>query len=92
MAVYTNIKKEDLIELLNTYAIGSLINFEGILEGVENTNYKIHTTQNNYILTIFEKRVNENELPFFIALQKHLSGKKINCPEPIANRKNAEIC
>ena len=88
MAVYTNISEENLIELLNSYNIGSLKKFEGILEGVENTNYKIITSKNNYILTIFEKRVNENELPFFIELQKHLFEKNINCPEPIANKNN----
>ena len=91
MAVYTNIKEENLIHLLNTYNIGSLIKYEGILEGVENTNYKIKTSKNNYILTIFEKRVNESELPFFIALQKHLFEKNINCPEPIANKSNEFI-
>ena len=69
MAVYTAINKEVLSSFLNNYDIGKLENFEGILEGVENTNYKIITSQNIYILTIFEKRVKESELPFFIELK-----------------------
>ena len=91
MAVYTSIEKDSLASLLTNYDIGDLKNFEGIVEGVENTNYKITTSKNIFILTIFEKRVNENELPFFIELQKHLSNKKIRCPEPIADKNNQFI-
>ena len=76
MAVYTSISKNTLSSLIDNYDIGLLKNFEGILEGVENTNYKIKTSQNVFILTIFEKRMNTNELPFFIELQNHLSKKK----------------
>ena len=75
MAVYTPIEKNSLVSLLNNYDIGDLKSFEGILEGVENTNYKITTSKKKFILTIFEKRVNEKELPFFIQLQKHLVEK-----------------
>tara|TARA_B100000965_G_scaffold404687_1_gene436226 strand:+ start:7065 stop:8078 length:1014 start_codon:yes stop_codon:yes gene_type:complete len=88
MAVYTKINKESLSNLLNNYEIGSLIDFQGIIEGVENTNYKITTLKNSYILTIFEKRVDEKDLPFFIELQNHLSNKKIRCPEPIVDKNN----
>ena len=70
MAVYTNITKENLSLLLKEYNIGNLINYEAILEGVENTNYKIVTTQNTYILTIFEKRVKKNDLPFFMRFMR----------------------
>ena len=86
MAVYTSITKEDLLSFLNKYNIGVLYNFTGILEGVENTNYKINTSKGVFILTIFEKRVKENEIPFFIELQNHLSNKKIKCPKPISDR------
>ena len=72
MAVYTKIDEKNLLELLNNYNLGELKGFEGILEGVENTNYKIFTSHNVYILTIFEKRVNDVELPFFIELQNYL--------------------
>jgi len=86
MAVYTSINKETLTSFLDSYDIGLLENFEGILEGVENTNYKIKTSCDLYILTIFEKRINKHELPFFIELQNHLSNKNIKCPHPIADR------
>ena len=75
MAVYTNISQKELEELLKQYSLGNLINFEGISEGVENTNFKITTTANNFILTIFEKRVGVEVLPFFVELMNHLSKK-----------------
>tara|TARA_Y100001970_G_C14193357_1_gene836668 strand:- start:650 stop:1600 length:951 start_codon:yes stop_codon:yes gene_type:complete len=88
MAVYTSIDVQTLNNFLKKYNIGELLGYEGILEGVENTNYKITTIKNKFILTIFEKRVNEEELPFFIELQHHLSKKNIKCPRPIADKKN----
>jgi len=91
MAVYTPITKEKLSSFLENYNIGSLEDFKGVLEGVENTNYKIITSQGNFILTIFEKRVKEQELPFFIELQNHLSNKNIKCPSPIPNRNEQHI-
>ena len=86
MAVYTPIAKEKLSSFLENYNIGSLDKFNGVLEGVENTNYKVITSQDTFILTIFEKRVKKQELPFFIELQNHLSKKNIKCPSPIPNR------
>ena len=91
MAVYTPITKEKLSSFLENYNIGSLENFKGVLEGVENTNYKIITSQDTFILTIFEKRVKEQDLPFFIELQNHLSKKNIKCPSPIPNRNGQYI-
>ena len=88
MAVYTSITKEILSLFLEDYNIGSLENFKGVLEGVENTNYKIITSQDTFILTIFEKRVKEHELPIFIKFQNYLSKKNIKCPSPIPNRRN----
>ena len=87
MAVYSPITNAELKNFLNDYNLGQLEKFEGILEGIENTNYKITTTKNIYILTIFEKRVNNEDLPFFINLKKHLFKKKFPCPQPIANKK-----
>ena len=72
MAVYTKINLDILSNLLKKYEIGQLTSFEPIYEGVENTNYKIITSNNTYILTIFEKRVKKNDLPFFINLKNHL--------------------
>ena len=66
MAGYTPITKEKLSSFLENYNIGSLENFKGVLEGVENTKYKIITSQDTFILTIFEKRVKKQDLPFFI--------------------------
>ena len=91
MAVYTPITKEKLSSFLENYNIGSLENFKGVLEGVENTNYKIITSQDTFILTIFEKRVKKQDLPFFIELQNHLSKKNIKCPSPIPNRNEQHI-
>ena len=91
MAVYTSITKKNLESFLENYDLGTLNNFEGILEGVENTNYKIFTSKNVFILTIFEKRVNSEELPFFIQLQKYLCNKQIKCPKPIADLNNNYI-
>jgi len=91
MAVYTPITKEKLSSFLENYNIGSLENFKGVLEGVENTNYKIITSQDTFILTIFEKRVKKQDLPFFIELQNHLSKKNIKCPSPIHNRNGQYI-
>ena len=83
MAVYSPINENELLSFLEQYDIGSLIKFEGILEGIENTNYKITTSQNDYILTIFEKRVAAKDVPFFINLKKHLAHKNFLCPKPI---------
>ena len=91
MAVYSPINKDELTSYIEQYDIGTLLNFEDILEGVENTNYKIITTKNCYILTIFEKRVKTKDLPFFINLKKHLSLKKFKCPQPISNKKGKYI-
>ena len=91
MAVYSQINEKDLILFLAEYEIGSLINYEGILEGIENTNYKITTSQNKYILTIFEKRTNTEDLPFFINLKNHLAKKKFKCPTPIKNKKGSNM-
>ena len=88
MAVYSLIEEKELKEFLNEYDIGTLIKYNGILEGIENTNYEITTSKNKYILTIFEKRVNPKDLPFFIDLKNHLINKKFSCPEPIPNKKN----
>ena len=65
MAVHTQLKKKDIINILSNYNLGELIRFSGIKDGIENTNYKIETNTNKYILTIFEKRVKKSNLPLF---------------------------
>jgi len=89
MAVYSPINQNELEIFLEQYDLGSLIKYEGILEGIENTNYKLKTSKNTYILTIFEKRVDPSDLPFFINLKNHLTKKNFQCPQPIKN-KNGE--
>jgi homoserine kinase type II len=86
MAVYTQVTESALASFLSRYAIGKLVSFEGIAEGVENSNYRITTDQSLYILTIYEKRVNVEELPFFLRLKEHLASRSFPCPVPIADR------
>ena len=86
MAVFTNINKKELEEYLQSYSLGNLISYEGIIEGIENTNYKIITDKGCYILTIFEKRVDPEDIPFFIDLHNHLSENNFACPIPIKNK------
>jgi homoserine kinase type II len=91
MAVFTKVSKEDIENFIKNYSIGNLISFEGIVEGIENTNYKITTNNHHYILTIFEKRVNPKELPFFMSLQKELVAHGFDCPLPIENNNGSII-
>ena len=91
MAVFTKISKENIENFIKNYSIGNLISFEVIVEGIENTNYKITTNNHHYILTIFEKRVNPEELPFFMNLQKELVAHGFDCPLPIENNDGSII-
>lgn len=86
MAVYTEVSDDDLTTFLAGYGVGELVSFKGIAEGVENTNYLVVTTQRTFILTLYEKRVDRDDLPFFIGLMEHLSSKNIACPTPIRDR------
>jgi homoserine kinase type II len=83
MAVYTDISEVELTAFLGGYAIGDLLSYKGIAEGVENSNFLLHTSSGAYILTLYEKRVNRDDLPFFIGLMQHLNDKGINCPLPV---------
>ena len=91
MAVYTKLEHEEVKQFLEQYNIKDLRSYHGIIEGVENTNYLIKTSQQDYILTIYEKRVDENDLPFFIKLLSSLSEDNFPCPKPIANKNNQKI-
>ncbi|AIQ92730.1 homoserine kinase [Methylobacterium oryzae CBMB20] len=86
VAVYTEVSDAALADFLSAYAIGSLLSFKGIAEGVENSNFFLHTTQGSYILTLYEKRVREQDLPFFIGLMEHLSARGLACPQPVRDR------
>ncbi|MDC1095993.1 homoserine kinase [Pelagibacteraceae bacterium] len=91
MAVYTKFTKENISSILSHYSIGELNNFEGIQEGIENTNYFLLVNNKKYILTIYEKRVKEEDLPFFSKLMIDLDKSGFNCPIPVINKKNNPI-
>ncbi len=86
MAVYTDVSDEELETFIASYAIGALTSFKGIAEGVENSNYLVHTETGRYILTLYEKRVQRQDLPFFLALMEHLAARGISCPLPVRDR------
>ena len=88
MAVYTHVSSEDLDLFLKDYNIGTLVEFEGISEGVENTNYKLKTEKGLFILTIYEDRVEKQDIPFFLEYMFYLSSNDINCPLPLKNGDN----
>lgn len=91
MAVYTEVSDEALTAFLSAYEIGTLLSYKGIAEGVENTNFYLHTTGGSYILTLYEKRVNEADLPFFLSLMEHLCARGLACPQPIRNRDGSAL-
>lgn len=81
MAVYTQLGITDVTNFLNRYECGTLTSYEGITAGVENTNYFLYTCQNTFVLTLFEKRVDENDLPYFLNLMNHMNVQGIKCPQ-----------
>ena len=86
MAVYTEIGDEELDRLVAEYDIGEVVSCKGIAEGVENSNFLLQTETGNYILTLYEKRVKAEDLPFFVGLMDHLATRGIACPTPIRGR------
>jgi homoserine kinase type II len=86
MAVYTEVSDEDLIAFLTEYDIGALVAFRGIAEGVENSNFSLRTTAGDFILTLYEKRVDPADLPWFLGLMRHLAAAGLTCPQPVAGR------
>ncbi len=87
MAVYTDVAAEDLLPFLAGYDIGTLLSYKGIAEGVENSNFLVHTSRGAFILTLYEKRVAARDLPFFLGLMEHLHARGITCPQPVKNRR-----
>ena len=86
MAVYTNINKRDVAYINKKFKIDKIIYFKGIKQGIENTNYLLKSKNNKFILTIFERRVSQKEIPFFMKLMDKLNNLKINCPKPLKNK------
>jgi homoserine kinase type II len=86
MAVYTEVDDGELSGFIGRYDVGELTSYKGIAEGVENSNYLVHTTGGSFILTLYEKRVDPADLPFFLGLMHHLAAAGIPCPTPVETR------
>ncbi|MDQ2634192.1 MAG: homoserine kinase [Pseudomonadota bacterium] len=86
MAVYTDVSESELETFLLEYPAGKLLSYKGIAEGSENSNFLLHTTEGAFILTLYEKRVHTDDLPFFLGLMHHLAEKGISCPLPVERR------
>ncbi|RUU03329.1 phosphotransferase, partial [Mesorhizobium sp. M7A.T.Ca.TU.009.02.1.1] len=83
MAVYTDVAEGELGAFLKHYPVGDLLSYKGIAEGTENSNFLLHTSSGSYILTLYEKRVEKADLPFFLGLMGHLANKGVSCPLPV---------
>ena len=86
MAVYTEVPDDALAAFLAEYDIGQLVAYKGIAEGVENSNFYLETDRGRFILTLYEKRVAPEDLPFFVGLMDHLAAKGLDCPTPVHGR------
>jgi homoserine kinase type II len=86
MAVYTDVTDEEINEFLAGYGLGTLLSYKGIAEGVENSNFLLHTSKGYFILTLYEKRVVAADLPFFLNLMEHLAARGLTCPQPVRSR------
>src|ERR1700738_2483599 len=86
MAVYPDVAADELADFLKTYDVGELLSYKGIAEGVENSNFLLHTSAGYFILTLYEKRVAKSDLPFFLSLMTHLAARGISCPQPLKNK------
>jgi homoserine kinase type II len=86
MAVYTDVGADELARFLGDYGVGELLSYKGIAEGVENSNFLVHTAAGHFILTLYEKRVAANDLPFFLGLMEHLAARGLTCPQPVKNK------
>ena len=86
MAVYTKINHKNVLSLSKKFDLGEIVKFKEIKQGIENTNYLLITANKKYILTIFEKRVQKKDLPFFMKLMDKFNQQKINCPKPLKDK------
>ena len=91
MAVYTKLNQNKIEKILSNYNLGKLETFKGIEEGIENTNYFLSVNKKKFILTVYEKRVKPDDLPFFSDLMSSLNKANFKCPAPISNNKNKTI-
>jgi homoserine kinase type II len=86
LAVYTDVSDDELRAFVADYDLGDVLSFQGIAEGVENSNFAVRTSHGSYILTLYEKRVAAHDLPFFLNLMDHLAGRGVSCPTPLKTR------
>lgn len=91
MAVYTHVSADDVRALLADYDIGALVAHEGVAQGVENTNYILVTDRGNFVLTLFERRVDAEDLPYFLGLMAHVAARGVPAPAPVADRKGVTL-
>ena len=91
MAVYTAIDDASLNAFLAAYEIGKAVSLQGITEGVENSNYLLLTEGGRFILTLYERRVDPDDLPFFLGLMDHLAARGVPCPTPVHGRDGAAL-
>jgi homoserine kinase type II len=91
MAVYTDVTDEALAAFLTDYDIGTVVAFRGVAEGVENSNYSLRTTGGDFFLTLYEKRVDPNDLPWFLGLMEHLAQRGLVCPQPVHGRDGSAL-
>lgn len=86
MAVYTDISETEIQAFMAGYALGEVLSYRGIAEGVENSNFMLHMSEGPFILTLYEKRVDPRDLPFFLGLMEHLAERGVRCPLPVHRR------
>jgi homoserine kinase type II len=91
MAVYTDVSDNDLARFMQQYDLGDVLSFKGIAEGVENSNFLLRTARGDFFLTLYEKRVKPDDLPFFIRLMEHLAARGLSCPTPIHGRDGTSL-
>jgi len=91
LAVYTDFSDEEFAAFMAAYDLGAVLSVKGIAEGVENSNYLLSTERGQFILTLYEKRVDPADLPFFLGLMEHLAGRGISCPQPVRDRRGNSL-
>src|SRR5258708_30332582 len=91
VAVYTDVVAEELGAFLAGYDVGELLAYKGIAEGVENSNFLVHTSRGYFILTLYERRAAAKDLPFFLTLIEHLHSRGVSCPQPVENRRASRL-
>jgi homoserine kinase type II len=91
MAVYTEVSDEELAGFIASYDLGAVLSCKGIAEGVENSNFLLHTEKGPYVLTLYEKRVAPADLPFFLGLMEHLAKAGLNCPTPVRDTQGSML-